>query len=255
MSQYSYTPWPTPTYAPPPPPLPSEKLWPVPSGRLVPFFWAGALVVLTLIAIAASILAPLTAPQVPTVTGSLIYQNALSASDGHWDTSSTSEGQCAYELGGLHASTSNSNAISSACRFDQALSNLHLSVHILPQVDANIPLHPVIVIRSSVAFLFDTNGAFAILDFADPARTTILAQPQFTAEWHGLGAKSNLVTIHATGTTYTLGINGVQVYQATFAGTNTSGNIALGAHSTPFTAAETDAAGEAVFTDFSLSAP
>ncbi len=247
-------PYPTYPYAPAStvPPTP-----PVPSGRLVPYFWAGALILLTIAAVALAVLAPFTVTRAPAASGTAIYQNSLVQSDSAWQLRNDATGQCSYANGGLDATSSaNNNGLVKTCVLSSAQpSDLRLGVTILPQVSSNALASAAIFIHSSLVFYFPAPGggipagAFGIFD-GQSSTDIVTPLNGETVEWHGSGALSNSVVITAQSDQYALYINNVEVWNGVLDSVSTSGNIGLGVF-----AGAGDVKDEAVFSDFSLANP
>jgi hypothetical protein len=261
MTPYYYSPAPA-AQLPPEPPAPP------PPARYTPYIWMGSLIVLTMVAVLLSLLAPRVIPAAPGTGGTPVYSNSLAQDDGAWTLTSDNTGMCSYANGGLDATTSqfdDGNVGSLQVTIDpptqlctlknQNLGDLRLGVTILPAGALNHALQPAIFIHSDVALIFGTNGQLFVVDRSGSTDWKQVPDLSIlTDEWHSADALSNRVEVQVIGSTYTIGLNGAQIYQGDFNGAaenlTQQGFVALGA----YTSSQADI-GEAAFSDFALSTP
>ncbi len=239
---YPYVPYPAP---------PAKHDWPTPSGRAIPVIWTTVLIILTISAIGFALAGGFLTPTLTPTLGHVVYQSTLAKDDGQWLMDSQ-VGACAFENGGLHATIAVRDDIAPSCRFNQSFSDVRVSVTILPSIILTAPLHPLIMLHGSIAFLFGSDGAFTVIDTKSTTQAFIVT---FASSWHTAGIQANTIIVDVSGSVYTLAVNGVQVFQQTFADADSSGAIALGAHSFQITAGDPPASGEAIFTDCVISTP
>jgi len=232
-----------------------------------------SLAMVTLIAVLLSVLAPRSVPAAPGTGGTPVYSNSLAQDDGSWTINSDSTGTCSYANGGLDATTTpfndgNANSLqvtlnppTPLCTLkNQNLGDLRLGVNILPAGALNNTLQPAIFIHSDVALLFTTNGQFVVVDRSGSSDNSSVNGgwnedfSSITDEWHSADALSNRVEVQVIGNTFTIGLNGAQIYQGDFHGNSAQftqqGFVALGAYTT-----NQANVGEAAFADFTLSTP
>ncbi len=260
----------TPYYYPPAPAaqLPPEPSAPPPPARYTPFIWMASIIVVTMVAVLLSLLAPRVIPAAPGTGGTPVYSNSLAQDDGAWTLTSNNTGTCSYANGGLDATTSqfdDGNAGLLQATIDpptqlctlknQNLGDLRLGVTILPAGALNNALQPAIFIHSDVALLFTTNGQLVVVDRSGSTDWKQVPDLSIlTDEWHSSDALSNKVEVQVIGNTFTIGLNGAQIYKGDFNGAaenlTTQGFVALGAYTSSL-----DPVGEAAFANFSLSTP
>jgi hypothetical protein len=227
-----------------------------------------SLIVVTVIAVLLSVLSPHSIPAAPGTGGTPVYSSNLAQDDGSWTLTSDNTGTCSYANGGIDATTSQfDNGFANSLQVElnpptplctlknQNPGDLRLGVTILPAGALNNTLQPAIFIHSDVALIFTTNGQLIVVDHS--GSTDWKQSPDLsllTDEWHSSDALSNRVEVQVVGNTFTVGLNGAQIYQGDFNGQaegfTQQGFIALGA----YTSSQADV-GEAAFADFSLSTP
>lgn len=234
----------------PMPQAPPVKVHPVPAGRIVPAVWLMTMVVLAVGSIALALVGALTQHAAPAVLGTVVYSGSLASDDGAWNLSVNTTTQCHYQNGALHATSSVDGTLTPACALNRPdTSDLRLSVTLLPQaalISPSATVAAVIYIHSSVAFVFNATGSYAVYTPQQQYPVYIGS----TDQSHDSGLVGNTVVIQAQGATYTLGMNGAQIYQGDFNGAAehfaTSGKVGLGT---------LDSSTEAAYTDFSLTTP
>ena len=244
-----YYPYPT---LPTPPPA---KQYPVPSGRRVPMIWAISLVTLTLLAALAALGGGLLRPVAPAPYGTVAYSGNLATDDGAWKLANSADGQCVYANGGLDATTSDSasNFGPSCVLQNHSVSDFRLSVRILSQAALNNPLYASIFVRDSdaggVAFVVGSTG---LVDGYVPNQDSPVMSA-ISDQWHSDNQVGNTLVIAASGSQYTLAMNGAQFYSGDLGGAaegqSMNGVIGLGA------VPPTSGTDEAIFADFSLTTP
>jgi len=244
-----------------PQPLPER---PVPVGRIVPTAWLVTLVVATLAAVGMAIGGGLVAEVGPSPFHTVSYSNSLVSSDGAWQLRDTPTGTCSYAHGGLDARENDSDVLEGACQLSRSgISNLRLSVRILPQTQLAFPLRPVIFVHSHIAILFQPpSGDFTIFAPSSVDVQAGMVTDPFhiiytgsSDQWFADGVLSNTVIVQAQDGIYTIAVNGAQIYQGDFNGAANlpaTGSVALGAWLAPLDASTT---GEAAYADFTLSTP
>jgi hypothetical protein len=257
-----------PAYPPPygypytlPQPLPER---PVPVGRIVPTAWLVMLVVATLAAVVMALGGALAAEVGPSPFHTVVYSNSLASSDGAWQLRDTPTETCSYAHGGLDARDATSDLLVNPCQLSRSdISNMRLSVRILPQTQLDFLLRPVLFVHTSIAISFSpTTGSFAVYA-PSPGATVSNTSPVnvdliysgSSDQWFTDGSLSNTVIVQAQDGIYTIAVNGAQIYQGDFNGATNlppSGSVALGAW---LSSSDASTTGEAAYADFTLSTP
>ena len=233
---------------PPPPPRPA------PTGKHVPTIWLVSMIALALGGIALALGGAVSLPLAPAAFGNAIYNSSLASDDGAWILTNSNQAQCQYENGALHATITNDLTLAPSCELKRPnLTDMRLSVRILPQTQLTNPNSTL----QAVIFVHSTTSAFVAVRFATGGKYLVYSSESqlpiyigFTNQWHDSGAASNTVVIQTQGAIYTLGMNGVTIYQGDFNGkaerAPASGSVGLGT---------LDSSNEAAYADFSLSTP
>ncbi len=255
---YPYPPQPYPRgYYPQMPVAPPEKQWPVPKARIVPAAWLITLVALTLAAIGLAFAGSYIVSAPPASFGTVVYQNSLAIDDGHWTLRSEINQMCAFINGGLDAQANANASATPPCGLTNvSVSDFQLRVQVAAQNAVNNALSPLIVVRSTVAFVFNATGTFTVYDITpNSTNTAVLTYAGSSNQWHDDASQSNTIVIQAQGATYTVAENGVTIYSGDFNGhaenLSPSGTVGLGAAATTLTGGNA----EALFTNFSLATP
>lgn len=253
----------TPQPVPPPPPgapvyaypFPVAPEIPVPAGRHTATIWLVSLVTLTVLAVVAAMGGTLIQTPAPAAGSTTIYHNSLATDDGAWTRHNDSTDQCTYANGGLDAVVTGAADLVPQCELNGSnAANLRLSVDVLPQAPLNYQQEPAIFVHSSVAILFNpTAGAFAVYDAASATQLIV----GYTDQWHTSDQATNSIVIAVQGTTYTIALNNVQVYQGDLndntASLPISGTVGLGAWQPSALGANPTT--ECAFANFTLTTP
>lgn len=251
-----YPPQPAPyPYAYPALPVPPAKQYPIPAGRHVPLIWGISLSVLAVVAALLALGGGLLRPLAPAPYGNTVYASNLAQDDGAWQLATDANNGCAFANGNLDATADATvNTFSPSCTLrDRTVSDFRLSVRLLPITDASRTLFDAVFVRST-----STSGVAFVVSNAGLIRGYVSAQQSAVLtvnadQWHADSPAANVLVIQAQGNTYTLAMNGVEVYSGDlngFAeGEASSGGIALSA--VPPNSGST----EARFADFSLTTP
>ncbi len=243
--------------------VPPKQEYPVPEGRVVPKIWLAVLVALTLAAVGMAFGGALSVGVSASPFHTTYYRNSLAQNDGAWQLRDTALESCSYAKGGLDARDNSADGLVSPCRLSGSnLSNLRLSVRILPQAQLDYALSPAIFVHSDVAILFaPTTGIFAVYAPAvgqtpsttTPVETNLIYLGE-TDQWFSDGLLSNTVIVQVQNDIYTIAVNGAQVYHGDFNGQAVSlpasGSVALGAY--PPNVGPT---GEAAYADLTIMTP
>ncbi|MBA3824600.1 MAG: hypothetical protein H0X24_11995 [Ktedonobacterales bacterium] len=234
---------------------PPAKQYPVPEGRRVPTIWTMTLIVLAVGAALAAIFGGLLRPVAPAPFGTKVYANSLAQDDGAWQLANDPANMCVFANGSLDATADETATTTSpSCTLSaHTVTDFDMSVRLLPPAASNTVFLAAIFVRASetdgVAFIISDTGLIDV--YVPNQRPPVLS---FTADqWHANMSAGNVFVIQAQGSTYTLAMNGVEVYQGDLNGYAVnaagSGSIALGA------APPVSGSTEARFTDFTLTAP
>ncbi len=234
---------------------PPQRQYAVPEGRRVPTIWAISLVTVAAVASLLALGGGLLRPLAPAPYRGTVYASPLTQDDGAWQLASDPSNQCAFANGSLDAvTTTAATTFTSSCNLsNHIVSDFRLSVRLLPPADATNTFYASLFVRSTtttgVAFIVSNSGLIrAEIPDHSTAVLTLSAD-----QWHTNTPDGNVFVILAQGSTYTLAMNGVEVYQGDLNGyaeiQASSGSIGVGA--VPLVSGST----EARFTDFSLTAP
>jgi hypothetical protein len=239
------------------PVAPPQKVYPVPAGRAVPMIWLISLITLAVVGVGLALGGSYLVQPAPGPQSTSVYSNSLATDDGQWISTTSGQGQCQFQNGGLDVINTDGSQLAPTCTLQSAdVGDLRLSVRILPQAQTNDQLAPAIFVHGSVAILFDdTTGDYAVYDPVTSGTAPIATG--YTDQWHTSGYTSNTVVIQVQSATYTIAINGAVVYSGDFSGAAetlpASGAVGLGAYVT--SGGTTLNAAEAIYADFSLSTP
>jgi hypothetical protein len=256
---YPYQPQPYPPYGqyPQMAAAPPEKQWPVPKGKIVPTVWFITLIVGTLVAVGLAFAGSYTITPAPAAFGTVIYQSSLASDDGKWTKHTDNNQQCAFTNGGLDTQANQNALAAPQCELTNVTVNdFQLRVQVAPQNALNNAISPLIVVRTSVAFIFEDTGNFTAYDIS--GNSSAIPVVVFTGsnnQWHGDASQSNTIVIQAQGATYTVAENGATIYSGDFNGKaerlSANGAVGLGAAAT----AATGGTAEALYMNFSLATP
>lgn len=187
-------------------PAPAEKIHAAPSGRHMPLVWTIALVALAALAIGISFLGSATATLIPPPSGAPLYSSTLAQDDGAWQLRNDTYGACAFQANVLHAEAPLGSGLTELCALRTvSLSDVRVSVRVLP---GSSSLAAAVFARDSLAVIFQSSGAWELIDLASQQPL----QNGVAANWRENSDAGNLIDVIIQGTTYTLGVNGVQEF-------------------------------------------
>jgi hypothetical protein len=207
---------------------PTAPNYPVPTGHITRIGWGVGAIVVTILAVVLSLLASQTATHIPAL-GTPNYASMLTSDDGHWQIVRDHGANCRFTQNGLDAVTQEGDgSIAYPCVLTNAPGDhFHLRITIRSEFYLNNPLQAAIH-AGGANFLFDASGSIeARPNVVTNSKDIQLVQ---SADWHTADTVSNVIDIIVDGGTYTLGTNGIQIFQGTINGTAAFGGqgIALG---------------------------